>query len=218
MLGLTHERHGPGGVRGRRPRRHGDTLTLKAFYDHVCGIAHQLYLDGDTSSLGVRKVKALGIITGQPHTPGHPKIQAYVRVGATDLQIDGDGSTLAVGEIERLGAATLTKLAPGSATTQSPSNPSSTCRDVTPSTPTTHPGGCATSSSFATATASSPAAPPTPGPDTGGTNRLLLAMLAHRRSRAAPNPSATSSHRAGRVVRKGHRTYADEFHALNTRA
>ena len=47
----------------------GDTLTLKAFYDHVCGIAHQLYLDGDTSPLGVRKIKALGILTGQPQTP-----------------------------------------------------------------------------------------------------------------------------------------------------
>ena len=44
----------------------GDTLVLKAFYDQVCGIAHQLYLDGDTSPLGVRKIKALGILTGQP--------------------------------------------------------------------------------------------------------------------------------------------------------
>ena len=47
----------------------GDTLVLKAFYDQVCGIAHQLFLDGDTSPLGVRKIKALGILTGQPRGP-----------------------------------------------------------------------------------------------------------------------------------------------------
>ena len=51
----------------------GDTLVLKEFYDHVCGIAHQLYLDGDTSPLGVRKIKALGILTGQPTTTGKPR-------------------------------------------------------------------------------------------------------------------------------------------------
>ena len=89
----------------------GDTLVLKEFYDQVCGIAHQLFLDGDTSPLGVRKIKAIGILTGQPQTPGQPKIKAYVRVDATDLQIDGDGgSTLAAGEVEKLGAATLTKI------------------------------------------------------------------------------------------------------------
>ena len=31
---------------------HGDTLTLQAFYDLLCAIAHQLLLDGDSSSLG----------------------------------------------------------------------------------------------------------------------------------------------------------------------
>ena len=41
----------------------GDTLTLKAFYDLVCAIAHQLWLDGDTDPLGVRKIKAIGLIT-----------------------------------------------------------------------------------------------------------------------------------------------------------
>ena len=46
---------------------HGDTLTLKAFYDLVCALAHQLFLDGDTDPLGARKIKALGILTGQPH-------------------------------------------------------------------------------------------------------------------------------------------------------
>ena len=47
----------------------GDTLVLKQFYDHVCGIAHQLFLDGDTSPLGVRKVKAIGILTGHRRHP-----------------------------------------------------------------------------------------------------------------------------------------------------
>ncbi len=31
---------------------HGDTLTLQAFYDLVCAIAHQLLLDGDTDVPG----------------------------------------------------------------------------------------------------------------------------------------------------------------------
>ena len=47
----------------------GDTLVLKAFYDHVCAVAHQLFLDGDQDPLGVRKIKALGILTGQPAAP-----------------------------------------------------------------------------------------------------------------------------------------------------
>ncbi len=84
----------------------GDTLVLKAFYDQICGIAHQLFLDGDTSPLGVRKVKALGILTGQPTTTGNAKVKVYARVEAHDLEPD----TLAVGEIEKLGTATLTKI------------------------------------------------------------------------------------------------------------
>ena len=44
----------------------GDTLVLKTFYDQVCAIAHQLFLDGDTDPLGARKIKAIGILTGQP--------------------------------------------------------------------------------------------------------------------------------------------------------
>ena len=60
----------------------GDTLALKAFYDQVCAIAHQLLLDGDTDPLGARKIKAIGILTGQPQTPGNAKIKAYVRVDA----------------------------------------------------------------------------------------------------------------------------------------
>ena len=92
----------------------GDTLTLKAFYDLVCAIAHQLFLDGDTDPLGARKIKALGMITActgqtarRPRTQGQglrPRRRRRPRVDA-----DG-GSALAVGEIEKLGAATLTKI------------------------------------------------------------------------------------------------------------
>ena len=60
----------------------GDTLTLKAFYDQVCGIAHQLFLDGDTSPLGVRKIKAIGILTGQPAATSKPQVKVYARVDA----------------------------------------------------------------------------------------------------------------------------------------
>ena len=89
----------------------GDTQTLKAFYDLVCAVAHQLFLDGDTDPLGVRKIKALGIITGQPQTYSRPRIEVYVRVDADDLEVDATGgSAFAVGEIEKLGAATLTKI------------------------------------------------------------------------------------------------------------
>jgi len=84
----------------------GDTLVLKELYDHVCGIAHQLYLDGDNSPLGVRKIKALGILTGQPTTTGNATVKIYARVEAHDLEPD----TLAVGEVEKLGTATLTKI------------------------------------------------------------------------------------------------------------
>jgi hypothetical protein len=41
----------------------GDTLDLTEFYELVCAIAHQLYLDGDPDPLGARKAKALGLIT-----------------------------------------------------------------------------------------------------------------------------------------------------------
>ena len=51
----------------------GDTLTLKAFYDLICALAHQLFLDGDTDPLGARKIKAIAMIvalaTGQPRRP-----------------------------------------------------------------------------------------------------------------------------------------------------
>ena len=84
----------------------GDTLVLKEFYDQVCGIAHQLLLDGDQDPLGARKVKALGILTGQPAATSKPRVKVYARVEARDLEPDA----LAVGEIEKLGAATLTKI------------------------------------------------------------------------------------------------------------
>jgi hypothetical protein len=87
---------------------HGDTLTLQAFYDLVCAIAHQLFEDGDTASLGERKVKALGVIvalvTGQGALGRPSKIKAYVHVEADDIDQD------AVGTVEKLGAATLAKI------------------------------------------------------------------------------------------------------------
>ena len=93
----------------------GDTLTLKAFYDLVCALAHQLFLDGDTDPLGARKIKAIAIITalatGRPTTSSKPRIKVYVRVDADDLDVDATGgSAFAAGEIEKLGAATLTKI------------------------------------------------------------------------------------------------------------
>ena len=93
----------------------GDTLTLKAFYDLICALAHQLFLAGDTDPLGARKIKAIAIITalatGQSPTTSKPRIKVYVRVDADDLDVDTTGgSAFAAGEIEKLGAATLTKI------------------------------------------------------------------------------------------------------------
>ena len=104
----------------------GDTLILQAFYDLVCAIAHQLWLDGDTDPLGVRKIKAIGLITalatgqaaldlqsvlGTAVTKASGKVKVYVRVDAEDLDVDAHGgSAFATGEVERLGAATMAKL------------------------------------------------------------------------------------------------------------
>ena len=101
----------------------GDTLTLKAFYDLICALAHQLFLDGDTDPLGARKIKAIGIIvalaTGRQTldiptkstSKSTGKVKVYVRVDADDLDVDATGgSAFAAGEIEKLGAATLTKI------------------------------------------------------------------------------------------------------------
>ncbi len=54
----------------------GDTPVLQGFYDLLCAIAHQLWLDGDTDPLGVRKIKAIALITtlatGKPPTTPPP--------------------------------------------------------------------------------------------------------------------------------------------------
>ena len=104
----------------------GDTLALTQFYDLVCAIAHQLWLDGDTDPLGVRKITALGLITallsgqaaldvesviGTVVKKQSGKVKVYVHVDATDLDLDSEGgSAFAVGQVERLGPATLAKI------------------------------------------------------------------------------------------------------------
>ena len=108
----------------------GDTLTLKGFHDLLGVIAHQLRADGDTDPLGVRKIKAVGIITalvaglvsGQTALDLDPafgtalrkqagKVKAYVHVDADDLDVDAEGgSAFATGTIEKLGAATMARL------------------------------------------------------------------------------------------------------------
>ena len=104
----------------------GDTLILQWFYDLVCAIAHQLWLDGDTDPLGVRRVKAIAVITalatgqaaldlqsvlGTAATKASGKVKVYVRVDAEDLDVDAHGgSAYATGGVERLGAATMAKL------------------------------------------------------------------------------------------------------------
>jgi hypothetical protein len=105
----------------------GDTLALRELFDLVCAIAHQLCLDGDTDPLGVRKIKALRLITalatGQaaldlPSVLGSParprrsgKIKVVVHVEAADLDLDAEGgSAYATGTVEKLGAATLAKI------------------------------------------------------------------------------------------------------------
>jgi len=109
----------------------GDTLALQQFYDLVCAIAHQMFLDGDADPLGARKAKALGLIAAllsgaasgqaaldlqtvlgtasQPKRSG--KVKVFVHVEAADLDLDDQGgSAFATGEVERLGAATLAKI------------------------------------------------------------------------------------------------------------
>ena len=84
----------------------GDTLVLKPSTTRSAPIAHQLFLDGDTDPLGVRKVKALGILTGQPATPARRRSRPTS--GSTPATSNPTPSPL--GEIEKLGAATLTKI------------------------------------------------------------------------------------------------------------
>ena len=88
----------------------GDTLVLKEFYDQVCAIAHQLFLDGDTGPARRpqgqshrhphRPTHCLGNVEGQGLRPGRrPPTSRSTETGP-----------VAVGEIEKLGAATLTKI------------------------------------------------------------------------------------------------------------
>jgi len=108
----------------------GDTLSLKAFHDLLCAIAHQLWLDGDTDPHGARKAKALGVIialvtalaTGQATwdltsllggaaKKQSGKIKVYVRVDADDLDLDHEGgAAFATCTAENLGEATMAKL------------------------------------------------------------------------------------------------------------
>ena len=104
----------------------GDTLVLKAFYDLVCALAHQLFLDGDTDPLGVRKIKAIGLITaivtgqaardvasvlGTAAKKASGKVKLHVLVDTEDLDVDAEGgAAFATGAIEKLGAATMAKL------------------------------------------------------------------------------------------------------------
>ncbi len=109
----------------------GDTPTLTSFHDLLCAIAHQLRLDGDTDPLGVRKIKAIGLVTAlatgqaspglqavfgeatrqQPGRKRAGRIKLYAHLEADDLDLDADGgAALAVGSVEKLGAATITKL------------------------------------------------------------------------------------------------------------
>ena len=154
-------------------------MILQAFYDLVCAIAHQLWLDGDTDPLGVRKIKAIALITalatGQAAldlsqcsaaagTKASGKVKVYVRVDAEDLDVDAHGgAAYATGTgVERLGAATMAKLREWVGHHQVEILPVLNMTAATPSTNTTHPRGCRSSSGSATATASFPAARSTP--------------------------------------------------------
>ena len=93
----------------------GDTLTLKAFYDLVCALAHQLHLDGDPDPLGARKVKAIGMIvalaTGPTTTSANRRSRSTsASTPPTSTSTQPAARPCAVGEIEKLGAATLTKI------------------------------------------------------------------------------------------------------------
>ena len=99
----------------------GDTLVLKSFYDQVCAVAHQLYLDGDTSPLGVRKIKALGILTGQPATSDQRR-----RSRCTSGSRPATSNPTPSPPVRSRSSAPppSPRSAPGSATTKSSSNPS----------------------------------------------------------------------------------------------
>jgi hypothetical protein len=93
----------------------GDTATLQELHDVVAAIAHQLWLDGDKSPLGVRKIKALRLIVrgavGRSDSERTDKIRFFVHVDAHDLEPQPPGEDVyAVGRIEKLGAATMARL------------------------------------------------------------------------------------------------------------
>ena len=93
----------------------GDTLVLHELNDLVEQVAHQLWVDGDHSPLGVRKIKALRLITraatGQTGLERADKVRIYVHVDADDLEPLPPGEDpYAVARVEKLGAATMAKL------------------------------------------------------------------------------------------------------------
>ncbi len=93
----------------------GDTATLQEMHDLVVAIAHQLWLEGDESPLGVRKIKALRLIVrgsvARSASERTDKIRFYVHVEAHDLEPQPPGEDVyAVGRIEKLGAATMARL------------------------------------------------------------------------------------------------------------
>jgi hypothetical protein len=93
----------------------GDSLVLAELTDLVNEIAHQLWLDGDTSPLGVRKVKALRLVVraakGSGEASASEKVRIYVHVDAEDLEPRPESDEVfAVARVERLGAATLARL------------------------------------------------------------------------------------------------------------
>ncbi|WP_180936558.1 hypothetical protein [Nocardioides ungokensis] len=182
----------------------GDTLDLTAFHDLVCD---QAAVEGarDTDELEVRKAKALGVIASQ---------QAQLDLTTLLGSADGDSPKRDPAEAEdpvlpppeprrprhprhcggasEMAAGRSSGSAPppspgsrsGSATPRSPSSRSSTWPQMR-STGTNHPRGCASWSSSATATASSPGATTTPDQPTSTT-------------------STPTSHRRGRTTRPTH--------------
>jgi hypothetical protein len=94
----------------------GDTLVLAELTDLVCEVAHQLWVDGDTSPLGVRKIKALRLIvraakSGTADLSTTEKVRMYVHVDAEDLEPRPESDEVfAVARVEKLGAATLARL------------------------------------------------------------------------------------------------------------
>ena len=81
----------------------GDTLTLTNLYHRICAAAADLKTAGDPDPLGVRKVKALGVLAGTPKTT------LYLHLDHADL-VDSTGSTTGMGRVEKLGPATTQQI------------------------------------------------------------------------------------------------------------